>query len=758
MTAVAPKPLDLRNLTERPLAEAKLVAPRARAGLVERPRISRALDAGSDATLTLVAGPPGYGKTTAVREWCSRQEAPLVWVTLDASDNDPTRLWTYVATAVDRVRQGLGRPALQRLGFVGTPIEPPVDELMNAIASYGETLVIVLDDLQTVTDRESLASLDYALGHLPENTRLIVITRTDPGIGLGPLRASGSLAELRTDELAFTAAEGRQLLVERAGFDLLEEEIETLCQRTEGWPAAITLASVWLNRVDDPHAAVVEFGGDHRFVAEYLSQVTLEALGDDARAFMLQASVLERFTAELCDAVLGRTDSGAMLAELERKNLLITRLEHGGWFRIHSLFAEFATSRLRASDPAAPAEIHARAGHWLADRGVLIEAVEHATKAGDQGALARILDENHFVLMAKGGDALLQIVRTLPDELLVEHADVIASAAVVAACLGGHTLDQRRLLRLADEARTASPETFSPWADAIAQFVVAVSVDDEPARAAAAGCRAVEIAEEKADLALVAALAGYARSLYFDGRLDDAWAAALRAVEHPDIERRAPGHAHARSTLALVAADRGHLSAARKHAEKARDILGGVDLSRSWLGANAAAALGVVLIGEGSFAEAERELVYAERAFRDEIATLQHTWLLVQLARIRCRRGRLDEAETTARLAREQLDELAHDGRVAMLAAEVEREIEQLRGRASDGEVLDPPTPAELAVLRLLASELSARQIAEQLFLSPNTVRSHMRAIYRKLGVNSRTEAVARADVLGLFEQAESPM
>jgi LuxR family maltose regulon positive regulatory protein len=758
MTAGVPTPPDLQGATEAPLAEAKLAAPRLRAGMVQRPRILAALDGGNDANLTLVAAPPGYGKTTAVREWCSSQEAPLAWVTLDAGDNDPTRLWTYVATAVDRVRQGLGRLALHRLGFAGTPIEASIDELMNGIGSYGQRLVIVLDDLHSVTDGECLASLDYALGHLPENLRLIVITRTDPAIGLGPLRASGSLAELRTDELAFTAVEGRQMLVEQAGFDLSAEEIETLCRRTEGWPAALTLASAWLNRVDDPHAAVFEFGGDLRFVADYLSDVTLEALSEDVRQFLLNASVLRRFTAELCDAVMGRTDSGSLLAELEHANLLIVHLESGGWFRIHSLFAEFATSRLRALDPAAPSEIHGQAARWLADRGMLIEAVEHAAEAGDQGAVARILGEHHFLLMTKGGDALLKFARTLPDELLLEQADAITSAALVAACLGGHTLEQRRLLRLADRARTESPDTFSPWADALARLVVAVSVDAEPARAAAAGRRAVEIAEENADLALVAALAGYARALYFDGRLDEAWSAALRAIEHPDIERRAPGHAHARSTLALIATDRGHLGAARRHAEKARDILGGVGLSRSWLGANAAAALGVVLLGEGSYPEAERELAYAEHVFRDEVATLQHAWLLVLLASVRCRRGRLDHAERAARAAREELDELAHDGRVAKLFAEVEREIEQGTRRASDGELLDPPTRAELAVLRLLASELSVRQIGEQLFLSPNTVRSHTRSIYRKLGVNSRADAVARAGTLGLVDEAQSLM
>ncbi len=154
-----------------PLIEAKLAAPGMRGGMVDRPRLWTGPAAGVDEVLTLVAAPAGYGKTTAVRAWCASQDAALAWVTLDTGDNDPTRLWRYVATAVDRVRPGLGRAALQRLGIPGGPIEDAVDELMNGIAAFGERLLLVLDDLHEVTDEGCIASIDRALVASPTQRR-----------------------------------------------------------------------------------------------------------------------------------------------------------------------------------------------------------------------------------------------------------------------------------------------------------------------------------------------------------------------------------------------------------------------------------------------------------------------------------------------------------------------------------------------------------------------------------------------------------
>jgi LuxR family maltose regulon positive regulatory protein len=232
----------------------------------------------------------------------------------------------------------------------------------------------------------------------------------------------------------------------------------------------------------------------------------------------------------------------------------------------------------------------------------------------------------------------------------------------------------------------------------------------------------------------------------------------VRALEHPAIERHVPSLVIAYSTLAFAAAERGRLDSARTHAERAKAAVGRIGTSRSWLGASASAAVGVVLAADGALADAEHELATAERFFADEVATLHHTWLLVLLARVRARRGRLVDAEATLRSAREALGELGDSGPVPALADAVARELEAASDRASSGELLEPPSEAELAVLKLLAADLSYSGIGERLFLSQNTIRSHTRALYRKLGVHTRADAIARATALGLLKQTQSPM
>ncbi len=439
-----------------PLIEAKLEAPRLRAGTLDRPRIRRAL--GVDAVLTLAEAPAGYGKTTAIRAWCATRDDRLAWVTLDGGDNDPSRLWTYVATAVDRIHPGLGRTALQRLRVPGSPAEPAIDELLAAVARHGDPVILVLDDLHTVSERTCLASLDRALCGAPANLRVVLSTRRDPPLAVPRLRAAQELTELRAGDLAFTVREARSLLVDHWGLELAPPDVDLLVRRTEGWPAALILAGVWLRSVPDPSSAVARFGGDQRFVADYLTSEVLAALDDDCRSFLHGAAVLGHCTPELCDAVLDRRDSADALAELERASLLTSRLERSDWFRIHPLFAEYARAQLEASDPGAAQGIHLRAARWLGAHDHPMEAVVHASAAGAHDLVAQTLCERHRELVRGGeGRTLLRWTRTLPDDVLLAHPDLCAAAAAAALLVSGGTLERSRYVGLVRRARSAGP-------------------------------------------------------------------------------------------------------------------------------------------------------------------------------------------------------------------------------------------------------------------------------------------------------------
>ena len=84
-------------------------------------------------------------------------------------------------------------------------------------------------------------------------------------------------------------------------------------------------------------------------------------------------------------------------------------------------------------------------------------------------------------------------------------------------------------------------------------------------------------------------------------------------------------------------------------------------------------------------------------------------------------------------------------------------EAQELRARLAKERQTSAPgvsalTTAELRLLPLLATHLSFPQIGEELFVSRNTIKSQAVSIYRKLGVDSRSPAVARARDLGLLE------
>ena len=321
--------------------------------------------------------------------------------------------------------------------------------------------------------------------------------------------------------------------------------------------------------------------------------------------------------------------------------------------------------------------------------------MEHAAAAGDRELIAEVLDDHYLALIRTGqSHALRRWMQLLDDEQIVAHPTLAVGGATAALVLGGADRERRHYLDLVRRSEVEHPERVTAYVRSTAEMVAAGSVDRDVAHAVEAGRKAVAYArmDAESDATLVAALGACSRALYLAGEVDDAWSIAMEAIEHPDVERRGPGYAFACAALALAALDRGWLSSARAHVDRAKSIIDDLGLNRTWLGANTASALGCVLAAEGDLAEAESRFAIAEHFFEDGTMTVPHAWVLVRLAQVRCRRGRLDQAQATLQPALDALSTFTDGGRVPLLAAEVEREIEQERSRVGKGELLEKPS------------------------------------------------------------------
>ena len=384
----------------------KITPPRLPAAPVARPRVDALLDAAAAKPVTLVSASAGYGKTSAVEAWLTTRRVPVAWVSVDAHDNDALHLWRYVIASVERALPDFDEAPRSRVLLAESTAEPTIEVLLAALEDDGRPLTIVLDDLHLVTDRRALDSLRYAAVRLPPAVRLVLITRVDPPLRLAYLRATGRLAELRDAELAFTSEEAASLLGPAAS-----EEAEARC---EGWPVALRLVAL---------RGAVPVTGRRRDVAAYLTAEVVDGLPDDLRGFLERTSMLPRLSVDLCDYVLERDDSAALLDRVVRANLFVVALDEDGlWWRYHALFAEYL--RLRLGERAAA--LHHRACDWFERHGLYEDAVDHAAACGDVEMIARTLEAQQVRMSRSGRAATIERwLALLPHELVSARPGVL---------------------------------------------------------------------------------------------------------------------------------------------------------------------------------------------------------------------------------------------------------------------------------------------------------------------------------------------
>jgi len=692
----------------------------------------------------VITGGPGLGKTQLLGELAARPGSRVVWLTVEAADNDPSRFWTYLTDASLRAWR-LTSPADE-------PTERPAVADADAFVEMAldhvreEPVWIVIDDAHLLVEASLHSDLGRVAQRLPTGARLAVASRRELPWVVPKWRAAGTVVDVRERALALNDDEVAEL-VRLAGLGVSPEVVEQLRARTEGLPAVVQLAIRAALDADDPEVFIRQLRGDDQSIADFLLQEALDNQPGDRRQFLLETSILDRLTGSLCDAVTGRDDGARMLRDLERSHALVNRLEGGQapWYRCHALFAELLRAELIAENQGTVEQLHLRAGAWHAEHGDPERAVEHLVAGGDVDAAAAIVhayEDEYFRLLRAA--TLHRWYSALPPTLDDPYDHLLR---LVWANLAQK--DTVRAEATLAELRRLAPLSSAPTAIAAELAVVdahlAARVGDAPtviqhAQRALDGFAAAGIGLERPAVAYVTQLA--ARADIWDGRLDDAQGRLDAALA--DSTLTDPFWIHAfRGSLAWVDAERGNLQAALDRADQVLTWQAS-DGAPSEGSLEALLARVMVLRRQQRRDECTRAIADARPA-ADLIASGAPFMLAldVEAAWVDLQNGDLDAAGDII-AAIEHLPRFERGQRDREDVKEVWREAVGRREGVTD------LTAREREVLALLPTRLTLQEIADRLYVSNNTVKSHVKNIYVKLDVTNRDEATARAAELRL--------
>ena len=743
------------------LAATKLHIPALRPGHLHRVELVGALIAHNQSRVALVAAAPGSGKTSLLSEWHAdpRENRPFAWISLDAADNDPVRFWDGVFAALQTTAPEIGGSAQAALHSPGTTVTDQVLPLLiNDLAELAESVVIALDDYHLIENGEIHGAIELLVERLPPTAQLAISTRSDPPLPLSRLRARGQLTEIRGADLRFDVAEAGAFVNDVVGLDLEPDEIARLHERTEGWAAGLQLAGLSLRGREDHRQFIESFAGDDQQIVEYLGFEVLDSQPPELREFMIQSSVLERLSGPLCAAVAGNPDSERLLQKLERENAFVVALDsRREWYRYHHLFAELLRHELARTGPGLVAELHRRASAWYREAGAIHEAIGHATAAGDFGVAIELITTHWYEFLLRGRqETVAGWIDKLPSETVAHDPNLCLTKAWLGVNTG--RLDEvDRWIEAAGRAAAEEPEReeLPPLESGVASLrAIHRYMSGNVSAAVAAGRRALEL--ERGGAASPWRPVGcpvLGLSLHWHGKREDASQTLIEAVRIARANGNHLAAMHASGGLAAIEYERGDAAIAGARAAEAIALAEEHDLTEHWASSLALAVRGQLLDRTDDPHAADQVLLRASELARRGVASIEIAYSLLALAGVRQRLGLHDDARRIYQEARGAVARCEDPGVLNERLARAERGAKFApppRGvqTSSGGEAL---SDAELSVLRLLRSELSQREIAGELHLSFNTIKTHTRNIYRKLGVAERAEAISRARELSLI-------
>jgi LuxR family transcriptional regulator, maltose regulon positive regulatory protein len=694
-------------------------------GFVSRGSLVRTLVEAPDARLVVIVAPPGYGKSSLLAEWAGRDKRRFVWLAMphpDADEFEP-------AAAEDTVRA-----AVQPLQAQDRPS------------------VLVLDDAHLAPPKVLRELVDQVMHEMPSGCSLALASQTEPDLPLGRLRAKRTLVEIRVPDLAMSPAEASMLL-RWSGLELDFTSVQTLVRRTEGWPAALYLAGLSVREQADVSSAVAQLRGNDHHLAEYLRDEVLSRLSDDQVEFAVRTSVMDELSGPLCDTVLSRDGSALELIELAGATPLLRPIDPAHErYRWHTLVRDLLRAHLRRREPDLASVLHRRASAWFHEQGDTDRAIAHAVGAHDLTLTGDLLWAVIVAYITQGRNEMVQDwLGQFSRQELARYPPLALSAAYSFLAAGDAAEARHCAVAVAAAVERGSAPPVAPSLTAGLAGIEAMLAADGASGMADAAARACALEPRDSPWCpLYLFLHGTGLHLAGDRAAGErllAEAADLSAAAAPSVMSMCLAQA------AMLAIEHRDWEAAADLTDRAGTVIEQRGLAEYPFCALAFAASAAVRAHDGRADEAKQDL----RRGIELLTTLGDfiPWYGAE-ARILLAHASLWLADVTgARTLLAEASRLARRTQGAVVFQQWFDDAWSYMDEMAETRLAGPSalTIAELRILRFLPSHRSFREIAAQLGVSANTVKTQAHAVYRKLGAASRSEAVARALDAGLLGQ-----
>lgn len=719
--------------------DGKLRPPAERGPFVQRPGLD--IDALGQSDLVLITAGAGYGKTTLLAYWTSTEQH-AAWLTLTEEDNDPATLAAYLVRALNRAWP-LPEVDLACLSEPGaTDVATVLPRLARLISGLPTAGSLVLDDVHVVTDPRCLRILETVLLALPPGSRALVSGRSLPAIGLQRLGTQRRVLALTDRDLALSLDQARDLI---AGAELVVEpaRAERIHRTAEGWPAGVYLVALACTKAD------TEPPSEGQSVAAYLHEQVLDGLDASTLEFLTESSVLDELDGPTCDAVLRRTGSRATLAHLADSHLLVMPIDVGaGTYRYHGLLRDVLRSELERLRPGTAQGLHARASRFFADRGDRKSAVRHAVHSGDRNLTDSLVWQFQPTMLGLGqGETLVSWLKPLA-EAEFELSPVLATTQALAAMVAGDGPSLRLWLDIAGRHQPSTRLPDGTLLGSVLAMLDAVLCDRSTAAMLESAERSIAFDDREGPFRLVAM---YLRGVGL-GLLGDPEAASLYLNDSLLLGLAYPVLAVAMlSQLAALAIQGGEWAEARHAIQRGLGIYQRYQLQHLPNQVNLPAAAAVLAAHDGDATAARAHITLAQNllARMDRFAPWISLQSLMMLTRAEHELGNDRAAGQLLAEARPFLADLPD---AVSVASELNVLTETINANQSSSRGMSSAlTMAEIRLLGYLPTHLTYAQIADDLCVSVNTVKSQTKAIFRKLDVESRHDAVLRGAADGLL-------